>query len=84
MPFGGLVDFGLGAPILGQKTAFWVLLPYLLNHFDISAHILTQGRSWAELVTLGGVLDFWVLHLHLINYIKTDQLERFPLSQCFY
>ena len=46
--------------ILGLKPAFLILLPYLLNHFDFSSHILTPGRSWAELVTLGGVVDFRV------------------------
>ena len=46
--------------ILGQKNIFLVLLPYLLNRFDFSAHILTQGRYWAELVTLGAAVDFRV------------------------
>ena len=36
------------------------LLPYLLNHFDFSAHNLIQGRSSAELVTLGDIVDFQV------------------------
>ena len=40
--------------ILGQKNTFLVYLPYFLNHLELSAHILTQGISWDELVPFGG------------------------------
>ena len=53
-----MLILGYGAPFLGQKTTFWVHLSYLLNHLVLSAHILTQGRSWAELMPLGGFVDF--------------------------
>ena len=43
---------------MGQKTTFLVLLPYLLNHLEFRAHILTQGRYWAELVPFGGLVHF--------------------------
>ena len=47
---GGVVDFRVGSPFLGQKTTFLVHLPYLFNHLKFSARILTHGRSWAEMV----------------------------------
>ena len=43
---------------MGQKTAFLVHLPYPLNRLELSAHILTQGRSWDELVPFGHPVDF--------------------------
>ena len=43
---------------LGPENTFLVHLPYLLNRLEFSAHILTQGRSWAELVPLRGLVDF--------------------------
>ena len=58
MPLGRLVDFGLGAPFLGQKNTFLLHLPYLFNRLEFSAHTLTPGRSWAELVPFGGLVDF--------------------------
>ena len=44
--------------ILGQKNAFLVYLPYLLNRLEFSAHILTPGRSWGELVPLWCHVNF--------------------------
>ena len=58
MHFGGLVDYGLGGSIFGAKTTFLVHLPYLLNGLEFSAHILTHGRSWAEMVPLGCHINF--------------------------
>ena len=55
---GGLVDFGLGPPFLGQKATFLVHLLYLLSRLEFSAHILIQGRSWAELAPLGDLVYF--------------------------
>ena len=37
---------------------YLVHLPYLLNSLVFSAHILTKGRSWDELVPLGRLVDF--------------------------
>ena len=45
---------------MGQKTTFLVQLPYIFNRLEFSAHILTQGRSWAELVPLDRLVDFWL------------------------
>ena len=42
----------------GAKNTFLVYLPYLLNHLELSAHILTQGRSCVELVPSGGFVHF--------------------------
>ena len=47
-----------GLPLLGQKLHFLVHLPYLLNCLEFNANILIQSRSWAELVPLGGLVDF--------------------------
>ena len=58
MPFGGFIHFGLGGSIFGAKTAFLVHLPYHLNRLELSAHILSQGRSWDELVPLGCPINF--------------------------
>ena len=44
--------------ILGQKNTFLVYLPYLLMHLELSAHILTQGRSLDELVPFGVFFHF--------------------------
>ena len=44
--------------IFGQKNTFLVYLPHLLIHLELSAHILTQGRSLDELVPFGGFFHF--------------------------
>ena len=44
--------------ILGQKVHVFVYLPYLLNPLYLSAHVLTHGRSWDELVPFGSFFHF--------------------------
>ena len=49
MPFGGLVDFGLGCLFLGQKTTFLVTnlyVPYLCKRLDLKLDFLTLCQCW--------------------------------------
>ena len=47
--------------ILGKNT-FLIYLPYLVSE-ELSAHILTQGRAWDELVPFRGF--FYSLYLNI-------------------
>ena len=87
LPLGCLVDFGLGAPILGQKTTFLVHFPYLLNRLELHSTILTQG-SWAELLPFGGLVDFGLVAPFLgqkttflvTNLVRAVSLEPFGVK----
>ena len=59
MPLGVFFDFWLGGCIFDAKPTFLVLLPYLLNRLEFRAHILTQGRSWAD-GAFKSFFDFWL------------------------
>ena len=58
VPFGGLVNFGLGGSNFRAKNCVFVTFAIFLEPLRFQCSYLNQGRSWAELVPFGGLIDF--------------------------